>query len=91
MKTINCETCGQPFESWYGRIYCSDVCKGTLKILRCVACKGLFASGTSRRSYCDRLSCIESRRVKAPAIYRFICPDGRSYVGAVINIEGRRQ
>lgn len=55
MKTINCKTCGQAFESWYeGQIYCSVVCS-----------------------------------VNAPAIYRFICPDGRSYVGSSCNITKR--
>ena len=26
----------------------------------------------------------------APAVYRFICPDGRSYVGSAGNLPGRR-
>jgi hypothetical protein len=49
MRTVNCKTCGQPFNSKDRHRYCSDDCRWR----------------------------------KAPAVYRFCAPDGRSYVGAV--------
>jgi hypothetical protein len=41
---------------------------------RCVACDRL-----SSREFCS----MDCRGRPAPAVYRFICPDGRSYVGSV--------
>jgi hypothetical protein len=55
MKTINCKSCGQPFNTVQGRLYCSGDC----------------------------------RRTKAPAVYRFVCPDGRSYVGGTSDRRSR--
>jgi hypothetical protein len=55
MKTINCKSCGRPFDSVHGSIYCSDNC----------------------------------RSKKAPAVYRFVCPDGRGYVGSVSDRRNR--
>jgi hypothetical protein len=31
------------------------------------------------------------RAPAVPAVYRYICPDGRSYVGAVLDIEQRKK
>jgi hypothetical protein len=38
------------------------------------------------RTYCPRSEC---RRIRFPAVYRFVCPDGRSYVGAVCDSRKR--
>jgi hypothetical protein len=45
----------------------------------CKTCGEPFISRQGRQ-YCPRPEC---RRNKSPAVYRFVCPDGRSYVGAV--------
>jgi hypothetical protein len=50
MSQIHCNACGQLFESYRGKKYCSPECRGS---------------------------------ARAPAVYRFISPDGRSYVGSV--------
>lgn len=42
----------------------------------CRACGGQFALWRRTLKYCD--GC----RAKSPAVYRYICPDGRSYVGS---------
>jgi hypothetical protein len=44
---------------------------------RCKACKQQFNS-YDRLQFCSP----ECRAARAPAVYRFICPDGRSYVGS---------
>jgi hypothetical protein len=43
----------------------------------CNACGRSFEA-RRRRAYCSP----ECSRVPAPGVYRFICPDGRSYVGS---------
>jgi len=50
----------------------------------CKSCARPFASMYGRK-YCSD----ECRRAKAPAVYRFISPDGRSYVGAVFDCRKR--
>ena len=48
---------------------------------RCFACDSLLPDGShGRRKYCGR---------RHPAVYRFVCPDGRSYVGSTINYPDR--
>jgi hypothetical protein len=55
----------------------------------CAACQRSFGLPSGRGQY-RRLFCSdECRRVRAPAVYRFVCPDGRSYVGAVTDIRKR--
>jgi hypothetical protein len=56
-----------------------------VKVLNCKTCGRPFDS-VCRRRYCGRPEC---QWAKAPAVYRFICPDGRSYVGAVGNSRWR--
>jgi hypothetical protein len=46
---------------------------------RCSACGRAFGPPYGMREYCSP----ECRLAKFPIVYRFICPDGRSYVGAV--------
>jgi hypothetical protein len=47
---------------------------------RCVACGEPLPPGSNaRRVYCPEI--CDHRRRPAPAIYRFVCPDGRCYVG----------
>jgi hypothetical protein len=50
-----------------------------------VACKTCWRSFTSKcgRIYCDRPDC---RRTVAPGVYRFVCLDGRAYVGSSVNV-----
>jgi hypothetical protein len=79
-KTRICQACQRAFVSTHGRWYCSDVCRGEIKILTCMTCKQSFRSRHSGRWYCSEECRTTS---KAPAVYRFICPDGRSYVGSV--------
>jgi hypothetical protein len=45
----------------------------------CKACKQQFEYSYDRLQFCSP----ECRTMRAPAVYRFICPDGRSYVGGV--------
>jgi hypothetical protein len=69
------------FSSHHGTVYCSDACRFQLrlKVRHCKACgQGFISYG--RPVYCSD-ECRHGAR--APAIYRFICPDGRSYVGGV--------
>jgi hypothetical protein len=79
-KTRICQACRRAFVSTHGRWYCSDVCRGEVKILTCMTCRQSFRSRHSGRWYCSEECRTTS---KAPAVYRFICPDGRSYVGSV--------
>src|SRR6476620_9918210 len=55
-----------------------------MKVIDCKACGRPCASSAPNRLYCDQCQCA-----KAPAVYRFVCPDGRSYVGAVSDIRRR--
>jgi hypothetical protein len=73
-RLIACKTCGQLLAR--GKVQL--LARGKVKILRCKTCGQPFSSGHSGRLYCDR-----------PGVYRFVCPDGRSYVGAVGNINKR--
>jgi hypothetical protein len=57
----------------------------TTRLTNCKACGRPFRS-MRRRRYCS----LECRRAKAPAVYRFVCPDGRSYVGSRRDIRHRR-
>jgi len=75
-----CQTCQRSFVSTHGRLYCSGVCRGEVKILTCMTCEQSFLSRHGGRRYCSA-ECKSAPR--APAVYRFICPDGRSYVGSV--------
>jgi hypothetical protein len=54
------------------------------EIINCKACGEPCASLAHNRLYCDQCQCA-----KAPAVYRFVCPDDRSYVGAVSDIRRR--
>ena len=45
----------------------------------CKTCKCRFMTWHALQRYCSS----HCRSYKQPAVYRFICPDGRSYVGAV--------
>jgi hypothetical protein len=54
-----------------------------VKVVDCKICGRPFRRG---RQSCDRRECWPNR---FPAVYRFVCPDGRSYVGAVGNCSGR--
>jgi hypothetical protein len=51
---------------------------------RCLACGEFLPPGTNAgRKYCHEV--CDHRRRPAPAVYRYICPDGRSYVGRTGN------
>jgi hypothetical protein len=54
-------------------------------LVNCKTCGRLFAPGNGRQ-YCPRPEC---RSNKFPAVCRFVCPDGRSYVGAVCDSRKR--
>jgi hypothetical protein len=56
----------------------------------CRACSKLFNLKHGRNQH-RRLYCSDEcrRAARAPAVYRFVCPDGRSYVGAVTDIRKR--
>jgi hypothetical protein len=82
-----CRTCKKPINSARRTVYCSDVCSGAVKVLRCVTCSRPFLS-RNRRSFCERPEC---RQTRAPAVYRYVCPDGRSYVGAVADVRRREK
>ena len=56
-----------------------------MTLVACKTCGRLFAAVQGRR-YCPRSEC---RRRKFPAVYRFISPDGRSYVGAISDYRKR--
>jgi hypothetical protein len=51
----------------------------------CCACGRSFDSPYKRSKFCSP----ECQRAEFPVVYRFVCPDGRSYVGAVA--DGRRR
>jgi hypothetical protein len=52
----------------------------TINERRCLACGDFLPPGTNAgRLYCYEV--CDHRRRPAPAVYRFICPDGRCYVG----------
>lgn len=55
-----------------------------MRINHCKTCGQKFAA-TGRAVYCSP----DCRSRKAPAVYRYICPDGRSYVGGVSDIRKR--
>jgi hypothetical protein len=50
----------------------------------CRACGAQFAPRTRLLRYCD-----ECRKI-SNAVYRFICPDGRSYVGSTQDLKVRK-
>ena len=57
---------------------------------QCAACgKFLPAGSHSRRMFCPEK--CEPRKRPAPAVYRFVAPDGRCYVGSVSDISKRNQ
>jgi hypothetical protein len=75
------------FSSHHGAVYCSDACRYRLhlKVRHCKACGQGFIS-YSRRVYCSD----ECRHgAPAPAVYRFVCPDRRSYVGSTVDWRNR--
>jgi hypothetical protein len=53
----------------------------------CAACGRPIAGADRgwRRHYCSR----ECKRRPAPAVFRFVCPDGRSYIGCVADVRER--
>jgi hypothetical protein len=53
--------------------------------INCKACGRPFAPRRGRQ-FCDH---VGRQRNRFPAVYRFICPDGRSYVGAVGDCRNR--
>lgn len=62
----------------------------TVKTCRvCKTCKRRFEASYWLERYCS--SKCERATYKAPAVYRFICPDGRSYVGAVRDCRKRAE
>ena len=53
----------------------------TSTVRRCIACGSLLPPGSNAgRMYCPK-PCRHRLR-PAPAVYRYVCPDGRSYVGS---------
>ena len=54
--------------------------------LPCPTCGQSFPK-YGRKKYCSDHCWI----AKAPAVYRFVCPDGRSYVGSRLNIKNRER
>jgi hypothetical protein len=53
----------------------------------CLACGKPLPVGQGRK-YCGPVSCAPRKR-PAPVVYRYVCPDGRSYVGSVSNVRYR--
>jgi hypothetical protein len=45
----------------------------------CRACNHQFRTKQHNREYCNK----HRRAPSVPSVYRFVCPDGRSYVGSV--------
>jgi hypothetical protein len=55
-----------------------------MRTRQCVACGGPLPPGAhARRKYCAD-DCGHKRR-PAPVVYRYTAPDGRNYVGSVVN------
>jgi hypothetical protein len=55
--------------------------------ITCATCCRSFAADHWLQKYCSQRCAV----AKAPVVYRYICPDGRSYVGAVANEQYRFQ
>jgi hypothetical protein len=84
-----CRACGGRFISFKNRVYCSNACRYARweKPKRlCPVCDRLFTMPMLRSVYCS----AECYRLRAPAVYRFVCPDGRSYVGSRIDWPTRK-
>lgn len=53
----------------------------------CLACGKPLPVGQGRK-YCGPVSCAPRKR-PAPAVYRYVAPDGRSYVGSISDVRVR--
>lgn len=87
-KARACKACERIFTPQHGAArYCSDACRFQLhlRVRHCKACGDGFVSHHGRM-YCSDVCLFGAR---APAVYRFVCPDGRSYVGAVSDCRKR--
>jgi hypothetical protein len=51
----------------------------------CLACGKPVGRG---RKYCGPIACVPRKR-PAPAVYRYVAPDGRSYVGSISDVRVR--
>jgi Toprim domain len=67
---------------YYSRTPSAKWCKQTCV---CQVCGNPFASPDKARGFCSP-DCL---RARAPVVYRYICPDGRSYVGSVSDSRNR--
>ena len=68
------------------RMYCRYCYRGRIPPGDCLTCgRRLPASYRSNSWYCGK----HCQTYKAPAVYRYVCPDGRSYVGSTCNHELR--
>jgi hypothetical protein len=55
----------------------------------CHRCGQLFAPHRHLTRYCPPCWVVRNNGPATPGIYRFICPDGRSYVGGVSDLRNR--
>ena len=70
----------------WSRMYCRYCYRGRILPGDCLTCgRRLPASYRSNSWYCGK----HCQTYKAPAVYRYVCPDGRSYVGSTHNHELR--
>ena len=83
-KIVNCKACDRPFMSYHRRKTCSDECRDGPP-MQCQAC-GESYYGHGRSKYCSD-ACRKGAR--AAAVYRFVSPDGRSYVGSMKDCRNR--
>jgi hypothetical protein len=67
---------------YYSRTPSAKWCKQTCV---CQVCGNPFPSPHKARGFCSP-DCL---RARAPVVYRYICPDGRSYVGSVSDSRNR--
>jgi hypothetical protein len=84
---VVCAACQRSFQPVHRNCaYCSDERRRwRIRTRVCVNCQQSFQPVHGNCKYCSD----ECRLAKAPAVYRFVCPDGRSYVGAVADIRKR--
>jgi len=76
-----CMVCREQIPPW-NKFFCDYCYRGRKPPGDCLTCsRHLPASYHGSCRYCSR----HCRTYKAPAVYRYVCPDGRSYVGSTYN------
>src|SRR5262249_40278557 len=84
-KRTRCLICREKIPPW-NKFFCDYCYRGRKPPGDCLTCgRRLAASYHGSCRYCSR----HCRTYKLPAVYRWVCPDGRSYVGSTYNHELR--